>query len=137
MGGANVFVPTARSGIDWFGTLRARAGIAFDRFLVYATGGFAFGGGDDDCGAFAGGVICGDDDWRGGWAAGGGVEWAFTDNITFGIEGLFVSLDRGNNGNVVGAVVSPTGTTAIIIPGGRGNDDFEFGLARAKVNFKF
>src|SRR6185503_17792061 len=27
---------------DWFGTVRARAGVAFDRALIYATGGFAF-----------------------------------------------------------------------------------------------
>ena len=26
---------------DWFGTVRARAGVAFDRALIYATGGFA------------------------------------------------------------------------------------------------
>ena len=27
---------------DWFGTVRARAGVAFDRALIYATGGFAY-----------------------------------------------------------------------------------------------
>src|SRR5919107_388631 len=34
-------------GIDWFGTVRARAGVAFGQALVYATGGFAFGGAGD------------------------------------------------------------------------------------------
>ena len=28
---------------NWFGTVRARAGFAFDRALVYATGGLAYG----------------------------------------------------------------------------------------------
>ena len=37
-------------GIDWFGTVRARAGFAFDRALVYATGGFAYGGADGNNG---------------------------------------------------------------------------------------
>jgi outer membrane immunogenic protein len=30
-------------GIDWYGTLRARAGVALGRALIYGTGGFAFG----------------------------------------------------------------------------------------------
>lgn len=33
------------SGVDWYGTLRARAGFTPGRFLVYGTGGLAFGGG--------------------------------------------------------------------------------------------
>lgn len=32
------------SSLDWFGTIRARLGYTFGRTLVYATGGFAFGG---------------------------------------------------------------------------------------------
>ena len=28
---------------NWFGTTRVRAGFAFDRFMVYATGGVAYG----------------------------------------------------------------------------------------------
>src|SRR5919107_723901 len=42
------FVPAGTAGgIDWFGTVRARAGVAFGQALVYATGGFAFGGAGD------------------------------------------------------------------------------------------
>jgi outer membrane immunogenic protein len=37
---------TAKSGIDWLGTLRARVGYAADRFLIDATGGLAFGNSD-------------------------------------------------------------------------------------------
>ncbi|MBI4724566.1 MAG: porin family protein [Rhodomicrobium sp.] len=33
----------AQSKLDWFGTVRGRLGYAFDRTLVYFTGGFAFG----------------------------------------------------------------------------------------------
>ena len=32
-----------RQDLDWFGTARGRAGIAFDQMLIYATGGVAFG----------------------------------------------------------------------------------------------
>jgi len=60
---------------DWFGTVRARAGVAFDRALIYATGGFAF------------------TDNRNGWVVGGGLEYAITNNLSAKVEGLYVNLD--------------------------------------------
>ena len=70
---------------DWFGTVRARAGVAFDRVLIYATGGLAYT--DDNT----------------GWVAGGGVEWALPVNwfgssaVTFGLEGLWLSFDQDDD----------------------------------------
>src|SRR5215211_1928236 len=64
---------------DWFGTVRARAGVAFDRALIYATGGFAFA--DDAT----------------GWTVGGGLEYAFTNNLSAKIEGLYVNLDNDDD----------------------------------------
>ncbi|MET0745777.1 MAG: porin family protein, partial [Microvirga sp.] len=67
-------------GIDWFGTVRARAGVAFDRVLVYATGGFAYAtGSNDDNGCFVGTAYAGcggGDNSVTGWTVGAGVEWA-------------------------------------------------------------
>ncbi len=90
---------------DWFGTVRARAGVAFDRALIYATGGFAYA--DDAT----------------GWTVGGGLEYAFTNNLTAKIDGLYVNLERDDN------FVSPTATG--------GSDESEFGVVRAGLNFKF
>jgi outer membrane immunogenic protein len=130
-------VTNGRGGIDWFGTIRARAGVAFDRALIFATGGFAFGGGGNNngfCGGFVGGGCGGDDDWRGGWTAGGGVEYAFTNNLTAKVEGLYVNLGKGDN-NTVGAVYNlPTNT--LFLGNGRNGDD-AFGLVRVGVNYKF
>src|SRR4051794_29961743 len=45
------------SRLDWFATVRGRLGYAWDRFLIYATGGVAFtdrGNNGDDLGAFGG-----------------------------------------------------------------------------------
>ncbi len=73
--------------VDWngptdaVGTVRLRGGFAFDRFLAYGTGGAAFG---DDL----------------GWVAGGGLEYAFTDNFSFGVEYLHYDFD-GNDADVV------------------------------------
>jgi outer membrane immunogenic protein len=119
------FVPASRgNGLDWFGTVRGRLGFAFDRALVYATGGFAYGGGGDSNGI-------NNDDTTTGWALGGGVEYAFTNNLTLGLEGLWVNLDRDRN-DVVGFV----GATPVVATGIDNNED-DFFVARAKVNFKF
>ena len=87
---------------DWFGTVRARAGVAFDRALIYATGGFAFA---DDAS---------------GWTVGGGLEYAFTNNLSAKIEGLYVNLDQDND--FLGFDI---------------DDDAEFGVVRAGLNYRF
>ncbi|MCV9938448.1 porin family protein [Boseaceae bacterium BT-24-1] len=97
------------SGVDWFGTVRGRLGYAFDRTLIYGTGGFAYG-----------------DDSRTGWTLGAGVEYAFTNNITARIEGLYVNLGKGDNNRGV--------PNAAIL--GRSRDT-EFGVVRAALNYKF
>jgi outer membrane immunogenic protein len=107
----------------FFGTIRARGGVAFDRALVYGTGGFAYG----DIGGNRGydpllGYHSGDEvNW--GWTLGGGVEYAITNNFTAKVEGLYVDLDTKDNYTL----------------GGRVNvdRDAEFGVLRAGVNYKF
>jgi outer membrane immunogenic protein len=89
---------------DWFGTVRARAGVAFGQALVYATGGFAFA---DDAN---------------GWTVGGGLEYAFTNNLSAKIEGLYVSLDADNDFD-------------FDIDGF--DNDVDFGVVRAGLNYRF
>ncbi len=62
------------------GSLRARAGIALDRFLLYGTGGVAA----TDLQLTGGGVS--DDQALWGWTAGAGVESKLTNNITARVE---------------------------------------------------
>ncbi|HEY8381783.1 MAG TPA: outer membrane protein [Microvirga sp.] len=115
-------------GLDYFGTVRARAGVAFDRALIYATGGFAYGGGGNDSGCFYGTTFvasCGGDDNSGGWTIGAGVEYAITNNLTVKVEGLYVNLDQGGDDGIL--------TTGIL----NNRDDLEFGVVRAGLNFKF
>jgi outer membrane immunogenic protein len=156
------------SGLDWFGTLRARAGYAFDRILVYATGGLAYGGGGDNNNAFfvtnavPGGFYISpaaaavgaavtptnfggfgsNDDLRWGWTLGGGVEWAFTDSLTFKLEGLYVNLDEDNNNAFAGTrVVGVSNTGAPVTRSDFGffnnNNENEFFVLRGGLNFKF
>jgi outer membrane immunogenic protein len=119
-----------RIALDYFGTVRGRAGVAFDRLLVFGTGGFAYGGGNNNNGCFVGATFvtdCGGNDTATGWTAGGGVEYAFTNNLTAKVEALYVNLDRSNN-----TLVDPT--TGVTLPG---SNTSEFGVVRAGVNYKF
>ena len=153
---------------DWFATFRGRVGWAFDRVLVYATAGVAYadnGGGN----AVFGGVTNGGqitapfyispgaslagsnvgtaflghgnkrEDW--GWVLGGGVEWAFTNNLTFKVEGLWVGFDGGKgvfNDSVVGVTNTgaPIHANGVIGLGGN-NDNGDVFIARVGLNYKF
>jgi outer membrane immunogenic protein len=148
------FIPVRRSAasLDYFGTVRGRLGYAWDRFLVYGTGGFAYGGGDRNGGCprevrgnFTGN-FCGDgDETRTGYAVGGGFEWALpvsavnffgSTAVTFGIEGLYVNLgDDGGDTDIVG-FNARTGNV-IRVDGRNFETETEFGVVRAKLNWKF
>jgi outer membrane immunogenic protein len=83
--------------IDWQGSIRGRIGVAFDRVLVYGTGGWAFAGGE---GRISNLEHSGDnrrasDDFS-GYVIGGGVEAAVTNNVTAKIEYLYTDYGRAN-----------------------------------------
>jgi len=83
--GFGVFVPTTISGnLGVQGSIRGRVGYAWDRVLLYATGGVAFGG-------FNGSISTpiGYDSastTRVGWTLGGGLEYAVTNNWSIRAE---------------------------------------------------
>ncbi|MGE7415702.1 outer membrane protein, partial [Methylobacterium tarhaniae] len=145
-----VFNPNGLSGLDFFGTVRGRLGYAWDRTLVYATGGFAYGsGGGRDFGL----PNRSTDDFQTGWTVGGGVEYALpTDSflnffrssaVTLKVEGLYVNLDRGNglNGafavNNAGAIITTTSPGVVVVNAGQTRRDTEFAVVRAGLNYKF
>ncbi|MET3662514.1 outer membrane protein [Aquamicrobium ahrensii] len=68
---------------NWTGSVRARLGYAFDRLLVYGTGGIAFASIDQNN---IGGVPESIKKTYTGWTVGAGAEYAFTDNLTTRIE---------------------------------------------------
>jgi outer membrane immunogenic protein len=93
-----VFALNSGLGIDWQGSIRARLGFAFDRVLVYATGGFAFASIDDsnNFAILAPGFVNGDDSVT-GWTLGVGVEYAITNNLTTRLEYRYTNYDDSNN----------------------------------------
>lgn len=86
LAGGNLLSGTAKS--PWFGTVRGRIGYAFDRALIYATGGGLYGESKVD------GVVTGvgpfsarETSWT--YTVGGGVEWAVADRWTAKLEYLY------------------------------------------------
>jgi len=75
----------------WLGTARGRVGYAFDRFLVFATAGAAFG---DIRAKFSNGPISRSTEV--GWTVGAGIEVALGRNWSAKAEYLFVDLADGS-----------------------------------------
>ncbi|WP_089025724.1 outer membrane protein [Bradyrhizobium mercantei] len=134
------FNPTNTSKIDWFGTVRGRIGfVPAERLLIYATGGLAYGEVKTSIvhsQAFSTGLSrlwLGDNsDVRVGWTAGGGAEYAFTNNWTLRAEYLYVDLGTS------GATATFQGTdpvnSQIRYNASREN---RFSVARAALSYKF
>lgn len=82
---------TTDNELKYFGTLRGRLGYSADRLLIYATGGVARGYLSGST-TFLG-TTFNDNNWHWGWAAGGGFEYAFSNNLSAKAEYLFVDLN--------------------------------------------
>lgn len=78
--------------IDWLGSLRLRAGFAADRALFYATGGLAVGGVEITLEDGDGDEFASNSETNWGWTLGGGVEYAFTDDLSARIEYRYTDL---------------------------------------------
>ncbi len=114
--------------LDYFGTVRGRVGYAFDRVLIYGTGGFAYGGGSAASNA-ASYPYALPSTTRTGYAAGGGFEYAFTEKLSAKIEALYVKLNKRGGLTAYDATV-PAYT-------GTGSSDAGFAVVRAGLNYRF
>jgi outer membrane immunogenic protein len=123
--------------IDWFGTVRARAGVlATPKVLLYATGGLAYGevksseviGGSAGFSSTSTNV---------GWTVGAGVEGVIGGNWTAKLEYLYVDLGKvsGAFGTTIPAfgVGTTASGTLTSYYGSRITDN----VLRAGVNYKF
>jgi outer membrane immunogenic protein len=118
---------------NYLGTVRGRLGVAFDRLLVYGTGGLAFG--DQKASTNLAGLgtawAGSKDAMRFGYAVGAGMEYAVTSNWSAKIEYLYYDLGRANylSPQVAGAAV----------PGVFGDTRAEAkgSLVRAGLNYRF
>ncbi len=124
------FTVALGSDLEFIGSLRARLGWAWDRALIYATGGLAYASFDTGDNNFLGVGINpffanGDDDTVWGWTIGAGVEWAFTNNLTARLEYRYTSFDRDSN------------TFFVVNPAFDSDDSADFHAVRLGVSYKF
>ena len=111
--GANdTFAPWKFSN-PWFGTVRGRAGYAFNNVYLYGTGGLAFGELRGETFGLA------ETHTNLGWTVGVGAEFGLVQNWTAKIEYLYVDLNSSNF-TITGA-----------------SNGYRFGVVRAGVNYHF
>lgn len=124
--------------LDYFGTVRARAGfLVMPNLLAYATGGFAWGQvhasqattflAPPDVGGRTSGNVA-----HLGTAIGGGVEWRFFQN--WSVKGEFLRVDLGSENYMLPGVTKPVGGTRYVETFAT---DLQFSVMRAGLNFKF
>jgi iron complex outermembrane receptor protein len=122
---------------SWLATVRGRAGYAFDRFLVYATGGAAFGNIQAN---FSTHPVT--TSTEAGWAAGGGLEYALGSGWSAKAEYLYVDLGNGScTTNCAIQTTNPhaTGDESPLGPPTIPNVAIKFNesIVRAGINYKF
>lgn len=118
-----------RQELDYLATVRLKAGLGLDRFLVYGTGGVAFGEVET---TFVDTLFldASTSDTRVGYAVGAGTDYALTDNLLLGVEYLYTDLGSDDTSRVVPLGAGRTLTTT-------SNEDFDFHTVWAKASFRF
>lgn len=96
--------------VKYLGTVRARLGFAFERFLAYGTIGFAYGGGEYEIAGLS------NSQSSGGWTIGAGAEFALDRNWSARAEYLYVDLGSSTYNSLIGPV--SLGLDSNIIRGG-------------------
>lgn len=119
--------------LNYFYTVRGRAGVAFDRALFYVTGGFAGGQVKDSMlitnpAAPAASATLLDSTSRTGYVVGGGVEYAFAPNWTVKGEYQYINLGSGNLFGVTVPVAGSITSTSV-------KDNFQ--TVRVGINYKW
>jgi outer membrane immunogenic protein len=93
--------------LDWFVTLRGRAGLAVDNVMFYATGGLAFANIDHTVTALPGLLnlnLINSSDTRFGWTIGGGIEYYISDRISLKSEALYIQFEDERQNIPIGPV---------------------------------
>lgn len=110
---------------QWGGDARITVGYAIDRFMPYLAGGLAIG---ETKGCFTLGGVCqaltSFSQTRVGWTIGGGVAYAFTNNLVGRIDYAYSDLGRGSY-------------TTAGLPGGITKVRYDNHAIRAGLSYKF
>jgi outer membrane immunogenic protein len=123
--------------LEWFGTVRGRAGVLVTpKVLFYGTGGLAYGS-IKTTGALAGNTpaglavasIASNSDVRIGWTVGAGVEGKLTSNWSAKLEYLYMDLESFRSGSFTLAPLSTIGANV--------DSHFRDHILRVGLNYTF
>ncbi|HUI15960.1 MAG TPA: outer membrane beta-barrel protein [Xanthobacteraceae bacterium] len=151
--GNNLGTITSAGKIEWFGTVRARIGVTSDRWLVYGTGGLAYGevkANGSVLPAISNAlvpnfpVVWNDSATKAGWTLGAGVENAIpSSNWSWKIEYLYIDLGKinagvsGGLGNCYGPPGGPCNGPLVTPAFGTVTTKITDNIIRLGVNYKF
>jgi outer membrane immunogenic protein len=138
--GLGGFDTQIHSRTDFVGTVRGRLGYAFDRFLVYGTGGFAYGDVHSSTNLIGAGspfYSGAQNSLRTGYAYGGGIEYALPTTSFLNVfhssavtvKAEFLRYDLGSTSYLVPAPFPGSSFTSRVHTDGN--------IVRAGLNFKF
>jgi outer membrane immunogenic protein len=118
--------------MDWLSTVRGRAGVALDRWLLYGTAGLAFAKVSLDSSVTVGnppmGALTGSEDTtKSGWTAGGGGAVAITPHISLKAEAIYYDL-----GDVTVRSTHPQQPNVLIT-----DQEVNVVIARGGIDYKF
>lgn len=137
------FAINYKTSLDYLSTIRGRAGYSFGQFLLYGTGGFAFGGVSRSATLdVAGAQIASTSlhDTETGYAYGGGVEYALPTNSFLNfvhagavtIKGEYLHYNLGNAKGTVNVTIPGVGAAGVSARLTNEGD-----IARGGINYKF
>ncbi len=148
-------VVNTSAGLDWMGTARARIGyLVQPSLLVFATGGFAYGGTwaavntsgyhwhPGNVVAHPANPVTPTSDYLNqvsvGWAAGGGVEWMFMQNWSAKVEGIYYDLGALAFSGQYSPLINPAAPASVaIINEATTRVNYQGVVARLGVNYHF
>ena len=125
---------------NMLGSIRGRLGWSFDRAMLYITGGAAFRNSGSDEVIYAYNSVTGANvaayavnSGRNnvGWSLGGGLEWAFTNNVSLKLEYLHSQFNTGDGVYLT----TRDGYTAYAFRGDNNRDSVD--IARLGINYRF
>jgi len=117
--------------VNWVAAALAKLGYAQDRWMVYGTAGWAVAGVD-----YGSAIVIppaaplislpgGESETADGFAYGGGVEYAFTESVSFGVEYTRMELESQGSGLFLGGILTS------------GDREIELNTVTARLNIKW
>jgi len=136
------FTANGKLSLDWLGSTRGRVGFVAtpdNRLMFYGTGGVAYGGGTANLNVFDANhgfffSAGNNENSRVGWTVGGGVEYAWTNNIIIGAEYLYFNLGSRTLVTVPNLAASEFFGASVF---SSTKINFDGNVVRARISYKF